>query len=499
MAFWSYCYSEKMLSGTAAADLGGAREAKEGHRTAWLGVVVAVAATLRLVALGHKSFWLDEIASVAIARLHGSSFWSWIAHEEGNMALYYLMLHGWVRFGLGETTVRLLSVIPGIAAVPVMYVLGVRLLGRKAGLLAAAFLACNACAIAVSQEARAYSFLVLAVLASTYLFVRLIERPTYAGTCIYGLVAGLTWYLHYFGTLVPLSHALSVAALPADRRPWKRLSVAAVTIMVAGAPVLWMIHTQSIEHLAWVQPPSFLEVYHFGAYLAAGNGKLAGGVLLTLDVALIFLFLRSLPSLWRERELGLNCWRTWLIASGLIAPFVIALLISLAHPVFYHRFLVICLPAWVLMTASAARQLQSRIWRTTAIAGVCALSLVNVVQSYTRTREDWRGVARYLVAQARPEDTVLYYEPVGLFAGENYRTWLAAEGAPRPHAVQIDQSDTNWETSASASPRVWLVLYRTKLDDPAGRAIDAKLADHFTAEVTMKFAGITVTGYRANP
>src|SRR6516164_10656910 len=93
----------------------------------WL--IVVAAAFLRLWALNAKSFWLDEIASVVIARMPGNSFWHWLWTEEGNMALYYVMLRPWIEIHLGEATIRLLSVIPGIVAIPVMYLLGRRLFG----------------------------------------------------------------------------------------------------------------------------------------------------------------------------------------------------------------------------------------------------------------------------------------------------------------------------------------------------------------------------------
>jgi mannosyltransferase len=478
-----------------------ASDAKRGPLRAWLWLwaIVVVGAALRLVGLGRKSFWVDEIASVVLARRQGFAFWSWIWHEEGNMALYYVLLHGWLHIGADEARVRLLSVIPGIVAVPVMYVLGERLLGKKTGLLAAAFLALNTCSVLVSQEARAYGFVVLGVLVSTYLFVRLIEQPTHARSLAYGLGTGLTLYLHYFGTLVPIAHALSLMALPANRRPWKELGLSAVSLAISGGPVLWMIHAQNIQHIAWVQPASWLELYHLGGYLAAGTGKLIGGVLLAVDLGLIFLFLGAWKRSWRDRENDLDGWRYGLMASGLFAPPATTLLVSLARPVFYHRFLIICLPAWILMTAAGALKISKRGWRTSAIAAVCVLSAVSTVVSYGQVREDWRGVARYLIAQAGPADTVLYHEPIGYFAAERYRDWLTGEGTARPRGMKIFQPDGDWERQVGASPRVWVVLYRTKVDDPAARAIAAKLAGHFIGEAPVKFAGVSVVKYRAKP
>ena len=40
--------------------------------------IVGLGALLRVWALNAKSFWLDEIASVVIARMPGNSFWHWL-------------------------------------------------------------------------------------------------------------------------------------------------------------------------------------------------------------------------------------------------------------------------------------------------------------------------------------------------------------------------------------------------------------------------------------
>src|SRR5208283_5218592 len=349
----------------------------------WLWPIVVLGAGLRLVALGHKSFWLDEIASVEIARLPDGAFWFQLWHHEGNMALYYVLLRQWLHFGGSEASVRMLSAVLGIASIPLMYLLSKRLFGENTARLATLFFAINGCAIAVSQDARGYSLLVLGVLASTYLFVRLIERPTLALACAYAFVTGLTFYCHFFGMLVPAAQMVSLAALPNEHRPWKQLALAAPIIALSAVPALWMIHVQDIGHIAWVKRPSGLELYHLGVYLAAGTGKAVGALLLLLDLALLILFLWTLKLLWRDRRHDPRCWRYVLIASCL----------------FYHRFLIVGLPAWVLMTAVGAEEIRSRTWRAAAIAGVCALSLASAITSYSRVQEDWRGVTSYLIAQ----------------------------------------------------------------------------------------------------
>ncbi len=378
------CYIRGMPSGTTYMKPGEAKR-RTGEDTGnvrraavWLWAIVALGAALRLIALGHKSFWLDEIASVVITRLPNRAFWSMLWHDEGNMALYYVLLKPWLYFGVGEASVRVLSALAGIASIPLIYVLGKRLFGEATARLATLFWAINACAVAVSQEARGYSLLVLGVVASTYLFVRLIEQPSFLLACAYGTVTALTLYCHYFGMFVPAAQAISLAALPWRRQPWKQLALAESIVGLAAVPVLWMIHIQDIGHITWVEPPSLLEFYHLGVYLAASSGKVVGAILLGLDLVLLALFLRTLQAVWRDREQDLRCWRYLLLASCLLAPVAIALLVSIVRPIFYHRFLIIGLPAWVLMTAVGAENIRSRTWRAAAIAGVCVLSLASV-------------------------------------------------------------------------------------------------------------------------
>ena len=481
-----------MLSSANSADLASSRQnsARAERSSLWLWMIVAVGAGLRLFALGHKSFWIDEIASVAIARRAAPAFWHFLWHDEGNMAAYYVLLRPWLTLGYGEGTVRLLSVLPGIVSIPLIYVLGRRLFGRGIGVVAALFLALNACAVSVSQEARAYSFVVLLVLLSTYLFVQLIELPTRAVAFAYTVVAGVTCYFHYFGVLIPVAHFAVVLALPARRRAWRMLAPAAAIIVVIVAPILWLIHAQDTGHISWVQAPSFLELYHLGAFLAADSGKAVGGVLLALDLVLVGVFLKNFKATWNSDLEGR--WRSLLVASLVATPIVLTLLVSIVRPAFYHRFLIICLPGWVLMTALGAEQIGSGWWRRAAIAGVCALSLVSVVILYRRVMEDWRGAVNYLIANGRPEDRVLYYQSVGEFAGENYRDWLPGGEGLRPVPVPVNPP-TEWDIGNA--PRVWVVLFRVKPDDVEARAIQQELGKRYVAGERKEFSGVTVVAY----
>jgi len=458
--------------------------------------IVTLGAVLRLWDLGAKSFWLDEIASVVLARAPSSWFWHWLWTEEGNMALYYVLLRPWLEIHMGEATVRLLSVLPGIASIPVMYLLGRRLFGRGAGLVSALLLAVSTCAVVYSQEARGYSWLLLGTIVSTYFFARLIARPAYAVACAYVLAAGVTFYFHYFGLLVPVAHAVSLASLPKLRRPWKQLYLAGALTVVLAAPALWMIRAQPVRHLDWVSRPSLLELYHLGVFLAAESGKGVGPVLLVAELVLVVAFFRAMMAARNARADG-DLWPYALVASGVLTPVIISLLVSAVWPVFFHRFLMICLPAWLLAVVAGACAIGQRRARVCAVAGVCLLSLVSTVLSYTRVREDWRGAVNYLIMHGTAQDRVVYYQPVGAWAAESYRDWLPGGSANRPTAVCVNSPSNDWLAKIAGARRVFLVEYPASVSDDTSRAVEAELHSRYAAVASQSFRAITVTEFVA--
>ena len=64
-----------------------------------LGVITMVGAVLRLHWLAVRSLWIDEAASVQFAVLPMRAFLRTLWGYQGNMALYYVLLRGWIHLG----------------------------------------------------------------------------------------------------------------------------------------------------------------------------------------------------------------------------------------------------------------------------------------------------------------------------------------------------------------------------------------------------------------
>ena len=57
--------------------------------------------------------------------------------------LYYVLLHFWQTVSHNEVYLRSLSLVPGVLAVPVVYLLGRRLVSHRAALIASALVAAS--------------------------------------------------------------------------------------------------------------------------------------------------------------------------------------------------------------------------------------------------------------------------------------------------------------------------------------------------------------------
>ncbi len=102
-----------------------------------LGLAIGFAALIRIAHLGTKSIWSDEAFSIAVAKLPWADFGHVVTTGEANMSFYYFLLRPWVRFGDDAAYVRLLSVLAGVAVIPVIYWIGREALSHQGGIFAA--------------------------------------------------------------------------------------------------------------------------------------------------------------------------------------------------------------------------------------------------------------------------------------------------------------------------------------------------------------------------
>lgn len=95
-----------------------------------LAAITLLGAALRLYRLGAKGLWLDEAFSVWMAWRSLSDMLAWVIRIDQHPPLYYFLLHFWIWPDDSAATVRALSALLGILTLPVIYLLGQRLMGH---------------------------------------------------------------------------------------------------------------------------------------------------------------------------------------------------------------------------------------------------------------------------------------------------------------------------------------------------------------------------------
>ena len=396
-------------------------------------LITIVAASLRFHALAAKTFWFDEGVSVGIARLDGYDFARILWRREANMSLYYLLLRGWLRLGESEAFVRSLSIVFALATIPVLYFLGRRLFGARAGLIAALLLAVHAYHVRYSQEARSYSLMVLLCAGSSLFFLQSLELPSRRNRIAAIVLSSAAVYAHFYSGLLILAQWLSLLFLEGQsipkqmRRDWR-------WIALWVSPIAVFVATTGAGPLRWIRRPGFKDLWELGLRLTGNHGVLLGIAYLIAGLAA----LASASSGLRKRA-PWEAWRYRFLLLWLMFPIFSVFVLSLARPLFLPRYFILCLPALLLIAAAGLCRIRSP-WIVALATLVCVvLSLQGTASYYQRDfentpREDWRAASQYILTNAQPGDAMVFHIAMGRMPYEYY---LSLQPAPSSSPVVL--------------------------------------------------------------
>jgi mannosyltransferase len=180
--------------------LGDADRARSIPTEVWItGALVVIAAVIRIVVLTNQSYWMDEALTAYEGQLPFGAMINTVVHVETTPPLYFVLIWGWAHlFGTGEAALRSVSLLAGVALVPIAYLSARDLVNARAGVVAAALVTFNPFLIWYSQEARAYMLLAALSGASFLWFVRARERPSRRNLIWWAVWSSLALMTHFF-------------------------------------------------------------------------------------------------------------------------------------------------------------------------------------------------------------------------------------------------------------------------------------------------------------
>lgn len=454
--------------------------------------LIALAALLRFWHLGAKSLWLDETITAWLAQAPSHVFTHALWRGgEGNMSLYYVIMRAWVQLGSTEWMLRSLSVLMGIAVIPIFFILGKHLFGSRVGLIAALLLTINACHVAYSQEARSYTLFFLLAILSSYLFVRAIESGRSRDYIAYAVISALAVYSHFFALLLVAAQGTSLLALPRERVRWLNLLLAAIVLAVLAGPALFFIVGRDTGQLAWVAKSSLREVQRFGYFLVADQGTLRQPLLaayLVLAALAIMLFVK------RRSDQGdtLARWKLILVVCWFIVPPALAVVASIWKPVFVARFLIFCLAPLLLLSAAELAAIRTAWLRHTLTLALAATSFVPTFWYYRQPKEQWREAIDHIATHSQPRDVVILN---GAYPGAPFGFYAKRMRWPADiTTLTVMESGDADRVRNLVAPRAWVLMHGLP-SDPAAQQVQRDLATRYQETGEERYFMVTVLLY----
>lgn len=309
-----------------------------GYRLA-AAAITLLAFALRLCNLSGQSLWFDEAFSLLLAQRDFGGIVETTARDT-MPPLGYWLLHAWGASGPSvDWYPRMLSVLLGTLALPLLWAVARPLVGPRPALLALLLAAIAPFQVFYAQEVRMYALLSVTTLLAIWGVVLAWWQRQPAGWAVFALGAAASVYTHAMGAL-PVAGLLLWLALAGWRTP-RRLLPAFVAAAVAGVAYLpWAgaLAQQAARVLGsfWVAAPSPLAllVSPLTLYLGPFGGPLVfAPALAALLLALGFTLTRGPQPPGGRAALGL-LW-AWL---GL--PLLLLFALSQLQPIYLERVVI---------------------------------------------------------------------------------------------------------------------------------------------------------------
>ena len=161
--------------------------------------VLTVSGLVLRVVVMTESLLADELSTYWIVSSNGiSGVWSTV-HGDAEITppLYFLAAWLATQFDSAPELTRFPSLLAGVATIPVVYLLGLRTVGRTAAVTGAAVVALSPFTIYYSAEARGYALVILLVALSTLAMLLAADRHRPGWWAIYAVASCAAMLTHY--------------------------------------------------------------------------------------------------------------------------------------------------------------------------------------------------------------------------------------------------------------------------------------------------------------
>jgi len=427
--------------------------------------LAAVALGLDLFRLPGLSLWGDELFSVQLASRPWPVFWEFLSRYEPNMALYYVVLRGWLGLTslLGivpdELVVRVPSIFFAVLSVIVVFWIGRRFFGRTVGIVGALLYALNLIQLTAAREARSYGLEMFLLCLGWYAFLLIVTRDRPGPRVYLGYIVAmaLAIYAHLFSTLVLASQVIAFAALlslDGDSRVRLRRSagafarsVAAIGVAVIPMGAYFFRHGSTN---AWLPPADATGLVRL-LWNVAGHQVIYGVLLGVAVLAVVVLAIRARG----HRAKAAHAWPRLgpLIALGAWVCVPVALSYAASQPrlnlhLFSWGYLIVVVPALCLLAGISIAAIRRPLARRAVATSLVAAAALATPILTSAPQQDFRTAARWVEERYLPGDGLVATSWSSSLAMDYY---VRIDGAPNE---LLAASPAPWSWTAGGDQRL---------------------------------------------
>jgi hypothetical protein len=422
--------------------------------TAWAAPVAIAALMLLSLWLRsrqlHAGFWIDEGISVGIAHEHWTSIPN-LLHQDGSPPAYYMLLGLWIRlFGDSEIATHTLSLVFGIACIPLAFFAGRAIFGRAAGFVCALIAALDPFLTYYAQETRMYELEAMLSIVVACSYVEGIIRAKRWWVPVFVLSTVLLCYSHNWGLFACLGLAAATAVAAPRRR--RQFAVAAVAVAVLYLPWVPTLLSQARHTGApWSTRPSLHD-------LVLSSGSVLGG-----DTPFVALVLVAGVALWRIARHRPGEETTVIVALATMSAVTVvaAFVSSQVSPAWTTRYFAVILGPMVLLAGHGIVRA-----RGLGVAALVAIVFLFAGYSVHNDKENARGIAHGVQPYLTPGELLISTHPeqtpvLRYYVGPGYR-WATTLGPTAdPHIFDWRDAVSRLE-AAKAQPTMAKLLATVK-------------------------------------
>lgn len=360
---------------------------------------------LRIFNIDFNSIWLDEGSTFSFSHPSKSftDIWNLTASGEFNPPLFHWIEHIMlVLFGSTEIVLRFMPCVFGSLSIPVVYLIGKEIYSDRVGLVSAFLITISSFHVYYSQEARAYTLLMLIMSLFIYFYIKFKKTNSWKYAALVGVCASLGYWTHFWSLVViaPIFVFMLIDVIKKrNKESLVPVGIASIIAVISTLPLtsvmLFLFNHRISSPSQWGMKDLDLLIQYF-SWIGYNN----------IITILIFLFLICMGFV-----IFYKLQKPLAIELGAVCVFVLVVSVLISHTIpMLPRYMITLFPILYVAAGMATVSLYVN-YRKVAYV-VLAIILITGGMSLhtyytTYTRENWKGYASELSKNTQDGDIII--------------------------------------------------------------------------------------------